>query len=145
MVVKTFSASCFFWITVWRASKEQFNVFGTKSNLKGSPLASKATNGYFGQGVSNWIKGNVPLKKSDWTRTIKTSFELPAAAGKFPAVTRRNRRQSVPAEIFACIRRYFYLRISLPAAFAGNFARATFTVYLRNYRPAKIWLSLGEN
>ena len=36
------------------------NFFGTKSNLKGSPLTSKATNGYFGQVVRNWIKGNVP-------------------------------------------------------------------------------------
>ena len=69
------------------------------------------------------------LKKSTWTRTIKTSCELLAGAGKFQPVTRKNRRQSVPAEIFACIRRYFYLRISLPAAFAGNFARASFTVY----------------
>ena len=70
------------------------------------------------------------MKKSARTRTIKTSCELPAGAGKFPPVTRRNRRQSEPAEIFACIRRYFYLRISLPAAFAGNFARASFTVLL---------------
>ena len=70
-------------------------------------------------------------KKSARTRTIKTSCELPAGAGKFPPVTRRKRRQSLPAEIFACIRRYFYLRISLPAAFAGNFARASFTVYLQ--------------
>ena len=67
-------------------------------------------------------------KKSARTRIIKTSCELPAGAGKFPPVTRRNLRQSVPAEIFACIRRYIYLRISLPAAFAGNFARASFTV-----------------
>ena len=37
--------------------------FGTKSNLKGSPLTSKATNGYFGHGVWNWIKGNVPRFK----------------------------------------------------------------------------------
>ena len=68
------------------------------------------------------------MKKPARRRTIKTSCELPAGAGKFPPVTRRNRRQSVPAEIYACIRRYFYLRISLPAAFAGNFARASFTV-----------------
>ena len=68
------------------------------------------------------------MKKSARTRIIKTSCELPAGAGKFPPVTRRNRRQSVPAEIFACIRRYFYLRISLPGASAGNFARASFTV-----------------
>ena len=113
-----FFSELFFWITVWRASKEQFNFFGTKSNLKGSPLTSKATNGYFGQGVWNWIKGNVP------------GFEKirPDANNKNPPITRGNRRQSLPAEIFACIRRYFYLRISLPAAFAGNFARASYTV-----------------
>ena len=39
------------------------------------------------------------------------------------------RTQLVPAEIFACIRRYSYLRISLLAALAGNFARASFTVH----------------
>ena len=59
---------------------------------------------------------------------MKTSCELPSGAGKFPPDTRRNRRQSLPAEIFACIRRYFYLRNSLPAAIAGKFARASFTV-----------------
>ena len=55
-----FFSELFFWILIWRASKEHFNSFGTKSNLKGSPLTSKETNGYFGQGVWNWIKGNVP-------------------------------------------------------------------------------------
>ena len=78
---------------------------------------------------TGWKETSRGLKKSARTRTIKTSCELPAGAGKFPPVTRRNRRQLVPAEIFACILRYFYLRISLPAAFAGNFARASFTVH----------------
>ena len=68
-------------------------------------------------------------KKTARTRTIKSSCELSAGAGKFPPITRENRRQSLPAEIFACIRRYFYLRISVLAAFAGIFARASFTVY----------------
>ena len=144
MVVKTFSASCFFGKLVWRASKEHFDVFGTKSNLKGSPLTSKATNGYFGQDVWNWTKGNVP--RIEKIKTIKTSCELPAQAGTFPPVTRRNRRQSVHAEIFACIRRYFYLRISLPAAFAGNFARASFTVcaecLLFRFRKILVWKNL---
>ena len=45
MVVMTFSASCFFCITVWRASKEHSKSLKTKSNSKGSPLASKATSG----------------------------------------------------------------------------------------------------
>ena len=102
MVVKTFSASCFFWITVWRASKEYFNVFGRKSNLKGSPLTSKATNGLVKVFGTGWKETSRRLKKSASTRTIKTSCELLAGAGKFPPVTRRNRRQSVPAEIFAC-------------------------------------------
>ena len=124
-----FFSELFFWITVWRASKEHSNFFGTKSNLKGSPLTSKASNGYFGQGIWNWIKKpSRGLKKIARTQTIKTSCELLAVAGKFPPVRRRNCRQSVPAEIFACMHRYFYLRISLPAAFAGNFARASFTV-----------------
>ena len=124
-----FFSELFFWITVWRASKEQSNFFGTKSNLKGSPLTSKATNGYFVQGVWNWKKETSwGLKKTARTRTMKTLCELPAGAAKFPPDTRRNRRQSLPAEIFACIRWYFYLRNSLPAAIAGKFARASFTM-----------------
>ena len=138
-----FFSERFFWILVWRASKEHFNAFGTKSILKGSPMTSKETNGSFGQGVWNWIKGNVPrFEKIRSDANIETSCELPAGAGKFPPVTRRNRRQSVPAEIFACIRRYFYLRISLPAAFAGNFARASFTVYAKS---KKVWKLLQSS
>ena len=68
------------------------------------------------------------MRKSDLTGTIKASRKLPAGAGKFPPVTCGNRTQSLLAEIFACIRRYFYLRNSLPAALAGKFARASFTV-----------------
>ena len=136
MVVMTFSVSCFFCITVWRASKEHSNSFETKSNLKGSPLTSKATSGYFVQSVWNWIKRNVPRfeKKTTRTRTMRNSYELPAGAGKFPSVICGNRRQSLPAEIFTCIRSYFYLRISLPAAFTDNFARASFTMYTCSYR-----------
>ena len=70
------------------------------------------------------------LNESTRTRTMKTSSELPAGAGKIPVVTRRNRRQLVPAEIFGYIPRYFYLRISLPAPFTGNYARASFTVHV---------------
>ena len=86
IVVMNFSASCFFCITVWRASKEHSNCFETKSNLKSSPLTSKATSGYFGQSVWNWIKGNVPfpLKKADLTGTMKASPNLPAGAGTMP-------------------------------------------------------------
>ena len=83
----------------------------------------------FGTGQKETTRG---LKKSARTRTIKTSYELPAGAGEFPPVTRGNCRQSLPAKIFACIPWYFYLRISLPAAFAGNFARVSFTVYLEH-------------
>ena len=87
-------------------------------------------------------------------RTIKTSGELPAGAGKFPPVTRRDRRQSVPAEIFACIRRYFYLQISLPAAFVlqcnhtrqhlifGSSLRETFNITEVNYHQwSSNWVS----
>ena len=34
--------------------------FGKESILKGLPMASKAANGYIGQIVRYWIKGNVP-------------------------------------------------------------------------------------
>ena len=88
----------------------------------------------FGQSVWNWIKGNLPFpfpfeKKTVMTGTIKASPNLPAGAGKFLPVTRGNRRHSLPAEIFACMCRYFYLQIILLAAFAVHFARASFTVY----------------
>ena len=57
------------------------------------------------------------LKKSARTQTIKFSYELPAGAGEFPPVMRGNCRQSLPAEIFACIAGIFtcgsvYLRPS---------------------------------
>ena len=55
-----FFSELFFWILIWRASKEHFNTFGTKSNLKCSPSTSKATNGYFGQSHWNWMKRHVP-------------------------------------------------------------------------------------
>ena len=88
-----FFSELFLWITVWRASKQQSNCFGTKSNWRGSPLTSKATNGSFDRGVWNWIKGNIPrFEKSARTRLIETSCELPAGAGKFPPVRRGNRR-----------------------------------------------------
>ena len=129
MVVNIFSASYVFWITVWRANMEQSNFFWNKIKFEGFTIDFKG---------NKWLlwskcleldkKTSRGLKKSARTRTIKTPCELPAGAGKFPPLTRRNRRQSVPAEIFTCIRRYFYLRISVPAAFAGNFARASFTV-----------------
>ena len=88
----------------------------------------------FGTGKKETSFSPFLLKKADLTGTIKASPNLPAGAGKFPPVTCGNRRQSLPAEIFACIRRYFYLQISLPAAFAGNFARASFTVYIQKMR-----------
>ena len=50
----------------------------------------------FGTGFKETSLG---LKKSALTRTIKASHKLPAGAGKFPPVTRGNRRQSLPAEI----------------------------------------------
>ena len=124
MVVKTSSASCIFLDNGLKSQQGALQFFWNKIKFKGLPLTSKATNGYFGQGVWNWIKKTSQiLKKCTRTRTIKISCELPAVAGKFPLVTRRNRRQSVPAETFDCIRRYFYLRISIPAAFG-------ITVYL---------------
>ena len=73
-------------------------------------------------------EASLSLIKSALTRTIKVSGKLPADAGMFPPITCGNCSQRLPAEIFACIRRYFYLRNSLLAAIAGNFARASFTV-----------------
>ena len=130
MVVKIFSASYVFWITIWRANKEQSNFFLEQNQiwrvhhwLQRQQMVTLVKVFGTGKKETSWV-----LQKFARTRTIKTSCELPAGSGKFPPVTCRNRRQSVPAEIFACFRRYFYLRISLPAAFAGNFARASSTV-----------------
>ena len=77
---------------------------------------------------ARWKQTPLGLIKSAWTRRIKTSNELPAGAGKIPPITCGNRTQSLPAEIFACICRFFY---SLSATIAGKFARASFTVYVR--------------
>ena len=59
IVVKTFSASCFL-DSGLMSQQGTIQIFGTESNLKGLPLTSKATSGFFGQNVWNWIKGNVP-------------------------------------------------------------------------------------
>ena len=72
-------------------------------------------------------------KKSALTGTIKASRKLSAGSGKFPPVTCGKRGQLLPAEIFDCICRYFYLRNSLPAVIAGKFARAIFTMHKRSF------------
>ena len=56
----------------------------------------------FGTG---WKETSIGFKKSAPTRTIEASRKLPAGAGKFPPVVCENSRQSLPAEIFACILR----------------------------------------
>ena len=108
---------------------EQSNFFGTESNLEGLPLTSKAASGYFGQIVWDWSKRlSLDLEKSALTRTIKVSPNVPAGAANFPPVTCGNRRQSLPAEIFARIRGSFCLRNMMRGAVASIFARASFTV-----------------
>ena len=80
--------------------------FGTESFLEGSPVLSKAASGYIGQIFQYWMKGNIHrFEKSRPNRNKKTSRELPASAGEFSPVTCGNRGQSLPTEIFACIRR----------------------------------------
>ena len=69
---------------------------------------------------------NPSLNISTQARTIEASRKLLAGAGKFAPVACGNRWQSKPLENFACIHREFYLRNNLPAAIAGNFARASF-------------------
>ena len=132
MVVKTFSAfqRAVFLDIGLKSQQRTLQRFWNKSKFERFTIDFKGSQWLLWSNclVLDEKKTALGLKKSARTRIIKTSCELPAGAGKFPPVTRRNRRQSVPAEIFACIRRYFYLRISLPAAFAGNFARASFTV-----------------
>ena len=97
--IEDFFSELLFWVTVWRASREQSNFFETKSNLKGSPLTSKATSCYFGQSVWNWIKkmslSPFLLKKANLTGTKKFSPNLPTGAGKFPPVTCGNRKAIV--------------------------------------------------
>ena len=72
---------------------------------------------------------SIGLKKSTLTRTINASRKLPASAGEFLPVTCGNFRQLLPAENFACVPQLFFRRNSIRAATAGNFARASFTVY----------------
>ena len=110
MVVKTFSARCFFWDNFLKSKQGTLNVFGTKSNLKGSPLTSEATRCYFGQSDSNWIKGNVPgLKKSARTRSEKLHVNYLRAqvnCRQLRAKTAGNRylRRFLPASegVFTC-------------------------------------------
>ena len=107
MAVKIFLASCVFWITVWRANNEQSNFFLEQNQI---------------WRVYHWLQRqqvvtmvelfdtvyketSLGLKRSALTGTVKASRKLPAGAGKFPPFTCGNRRQSLSAEIFACIRR----------------------------------------
>ena len=130
MVVKTFSASSFLDKGV-KSQQGTVQFFWNKINFEGFAIDFKS---------NKWLLWSkclaldnrkrpfaFPFEKADLTSTTKASPNLPAGAGRFPPTTCGNRRQSLPTEIFACIRRYFYLRISLPAAFADNFARASFT------------------
>ena len=82
----------------------------------------------FGTG---WNETSLGLKEFILSQTIKTSRTLPAGESNTPPVTWGNRRQSLPAETFACFSRLFYLRNTLPAAIAGKDAGASFTVYNR--------------
>ena len=132
MVVKTFSASCFLDKGL-KSQQGTAQLFSNKIKFEGFTIDFKSNKWLLWSKSLELDKKKRPflpffLKKADLTRTIKVPPNLPASTGKFPPVTCGNSRQSLPAEIFACIRRYFYLRISLPAAFAGNFARASFTV-----------------
>ena len=92
-------------------------------------MTSKALSDYIGQIVPNEMKRDVPkLEQSALTGTKKASHNLSALEGKFLLVTCGNRRQSLPVDIFAGIRRHFYQNV-LHAAIAGTFAGAIFTVY----------------
>ena len=103
MVVKTFLASCFFRMTIWWANKEQSNFSGTELNLKGLPLTSKVTSGYFGQIVWNWIKGNIPgFEKFRWHEQWRLHVNYLRAQVNYrqlPAETAGNRylRRFLPA------------------------------------------------
>ena len=132
MEVKTFSASCFLDKGL-KSQQVTVQLFRNKIESEGFTIDFKSNKWLLWSKCLELDKRKRPfppflLKKTDLTGTIKASPNLPAGAGKFPPVTCGNRRQSLPAEIFACIRKYFYPWISLPAAFAGNFARASFSV-----------------
>ena len=93
-----FFSELFFLDNGLKSQQGTVQLFGTKSNLKGSPLTSKATSGYFVQSVWICIKGNVPrFEKICLDANNKNFMWITCRCG--------NRRQSVPAEIFACIRR----------------------------------------
>ena len=109
---------------IWKRRNE---AYSNKKNSKSSPFVVKSVL------ESNCKRFRDTAKRENfnpknWARDEKKLL-LIGDAIIFTNITKKNRMQSLPAEIFACICRYFYLRISLPAAFAGNFARASFTVY----------------
>ena len=117
MVVKNFSASCDFWITVGRANNEQSNFFLEQNQiwrvyhwLQRQQMVTLVK--LFETGYKETSLG---LKRSALTGTTKASRKLPAGAGKFPTVTCGNRGNR-------------YLRRFLLAS-AGNFTCGT--VYLR--------------
>ena len=97
--------------------KKNASVFFRKeSNLKCLPMTSKAASGYFGKVVWYQIKRNVPrFEKSILTRTIKFQVKYLRAQVNL---------NQLPAETTGIL----YLRTTVPAAIAGIFARAGFTV-----------------
>ena len=114
------------------------HFFRNKKNSKCFPFTSKAASGYFGQILWYWTNGTtLHFNISTLACTIEASRKLPAAAVKLPPVTCGNRRQSLPAEYFACIRRQISLQNNLPAAISGNFACAIFTLYSIKVTPIK--------
>ena len=105
MVVKTFSAAVFL-DNGLKSQQGTVQFFWNKIKFEGFTIDFKGNKWLLWSKCLelNKIETSLGLKKFARTLTIKTSCELPTRAGNFPTVTRENRRQSVPAEIFACIR-----------------------------------------
>ena len=73
------------------------------------------------------------LKISALTRKIEASLKIPAGAGNLPPLTCGNCRQSLPAKIFVCVRKKFYMPNKLLTAIANKFACTSFTMLRKHW------------
>ena len=129
-ILKSAHAQPYFLDNRLKNQERTINLFRNRINCERFIFDFKGSYWFFGPVVWHWRKRNVPsFKKVILTRTLKSLKNLPAGAGRYTPITCRNRRQSLDAEIFACICRQLYLKNSLPAATACNFALASFRVW----------------
>ena len=132
MVLKTFSASSFFGLGFEEPARnsstflKQNQIWSVHDWLQKQQMVTLVK--VFGTGWKETSFSPLFLKKADLTGTKRASPNLPAGAAKIPPVTWETAGNRYLRRILPASAGFLYLRISLAAAFAGDFAGASFTV-----------------